>query len=121
MKYVLLILKSPFIAFGWCIFLPIVALVVILDLLTSGSCSAYLSEYGRNTGSTGTGWEDEPDDDHFDTAKNVTSDFDFHSQPDYNTDGSPMLGACDVHGNSFGMSESFDDHFSSCDSGCFDS
>lgn len=138
MKYFALLLKSPFIALKWAILLPLIIVVMVIDRFTSGGCSAFLNDLGKNVASSGThaACEEDSDDSsvHFAHRDFGDSGFAHDSGPSFNIDGTPMFGDTDIHGNSFGMtagfddscslfddcSSLFDDSFSNCGSSCFD-
>jgi hypothetical protein len=137
MKYLAFFLKSPFIALKWAILLPLIIVVIVIDRFTSGGCSAFLNDLGRNVTSSGThtAYDEDSDDSPFHSSHRDVSDSGvaYDSGPSFNVDGSPMLGDTDIHGNSFGMaggfedsfssfedsSSMFDDDFSSCGNSCF--
>lgn len=138
MNYLALFLKSPFIALKWAILLPLIIVVMVIDRFTSGGCSAFLNDLGKNVASSGThsGCDEDSDDRsvHFSHRDFGDSGFASDSGPPFNIDGTPMVGDTDIHGNSFGVtagfddscslfddcSSLFDDSFSNCGSSCFD-
>lgn len=117
MKYLALFLKSPFIALKWTILLPLIIVVIVIDRFTSGGCSAYLNDLGKNVTSsnTHTAYDEDSDDSPFRSSHrdSSVSGFAYDSSPSFNVDGSLMLGDTDIHGNSFGMAGGFEDSFSS--------
>lgn len=140
MKYLALLLKSPFIALKWSILLPLIIIVVVIDRFTSGGCSAFLNRVCQNapvSGASPSSISDENSGDssvHFAHRDFGDSGFVNDSGPSFNIDGTPMFGDTDIHGNPFGITGAFDDSnsffddhssmfedsFSSSGSSCFD-
>ena len=120
MNYLMLLLKSPFFALKWAILLPTIIVVMLIDGFTSGGCSAFLNNLGKNAASPKTdprsrrthdAGDEDSDNSPFHSYQRDSSDTGLadDSGPAFNIDGSPMLGDTDIHGNTFGTSGGFDD------------